>query len=38
MGGDKRVVQSEHHCRTDENGIGERRPNRQFAFAALSDI
>jgi hypothetical protein len=37
-GGEKCVVGSEHHRRADEKCIGERRPNRQFAFAALFDI
>src|SRR3981189_1630525 len=35
-GGEKRVVRSEHHSRADEKCIGERGPDRQFAFAALS--
>jgi hypothetical protein len=34
----KRVIRSEHHRRADEKCIGERRPNRQFAFAAFSDV
>src|SRR5215470_18928689 len=33
-GGEKRVVRSEHHSWADEKGVGKRRPNRQFAFAA----
>src|SRR3982074_2939388 len=33
--GEKRVVRSEHHSRADEKCIGERGPDRQFAFAAL---
>jgi hypothetical protein len=37
-GGEKRVVRSEHYRRADEKRIGERRPNRQFALAALLDI
>jgi hypothetical protein len=37
-GGEKRVVRSEHHRRTDVKRIGERCPDRQFAFAALSDV
>ncbi len=37
-GGEKRVVRSEHHSRADEKCIGERGPDRQFAFAALSDV
>ena len=36
--GEKRVIRSEHHRRADEKCIGERRADRQFAFAALSDI
>src|SRR5712692_373509 len=36
--GEKRVIRSEHHRRADNKCIGERRPNRQFAFAALSDV
>src|ERR1700693_2953855 len=37
-GGKKRVVRSEYHRRADEKRIGERCPDRQFAFAALSDV
>ena len=37
-GGEKRVVRSEYHRRADEKCIGERCPDRQFAFAALSDV
>src|SRR4029077_11036490 len=37
-GGEKRVIRSEHHCRSDENCIEECCSNGQFAFAALSDI
>ena len=37
-GGEKRVVRSEHHGRADEKCISERGPDRQFAFAALSDV
>ena len=37
-GGEKRVVRSEHHRRADEKCIVERGPDRQFAFAALSDV
>jgi len=37
-GGEKRIVRSEHYCRADEKCIGERGPDRQFAFAALSDV
>jgi len=29
---------SEHHCRADEKCIAEGGPDRQFAFAALSDV
>ena len=37
-GGEKRVVQSEHHGGADEDGVGKGGPNRQFAFASLADI
>jgi hypothetical protein len=37
-GGEKHVVRSEHHSRADEKCIGEHGPDRQFAFAALSDV
>jgi hypothetical protein len=37
-GREKRVILAEHHRRADENGIGERGPHRQLAFAALADI
>src|SRR5262249_41126460 len=37
-GREKRVVRSEHHGRADEKRLDERGPNRQFAFAALSDV
>src|SRR5258707_11164178 len=37
-GGEKGVVRSEHHRRADEKCIGESCPDRQFAFAALSDV
>src|SRR5258708_29644687 len=37
-GGEKRVVRSEHHSRADEKCISERGPDRQLAFAALSDV
>jgi hypothetical protein len=37
-GGENRIVRAEHHGRSDENCIGERCSNSQFAFAALSDI
>jgi hypothetical protein len=37
-GREKCVIRSEHHRRADENCVGERRPNRQFAFTALSDV
>jgi len=36
--GEKRVVRSEHHSRADEKCISERGADRQFAFAALSDV
>src|SRR6266850_3043393 len=32
------VVRSEHHRRANEKCISERGPDRQFAFAALSDV
>src|SRR5713226_254872 len=32
-----RVDRPEHHGRADETCISERRPDRHFAFAALSD-
>jgi hypothetical protein len=38
MGGEKRVVWSEHHRGADECGVGKRGPDRQFAFATLADI
>src|SRR4030088_2047784 len=37
-GSEKRVVRSEHHRRADEKCPDERGPDRQFAFAALSDV
>ena len=37
-GGEKRIIRPKHDCRADQNGIGKGLPNRQFAFAALSDI
>src|SRR6266851_9583893 len=37
-GSEKRIVRSEHHCRADEKSIAEGGPDRQFAFAALSDV
>jgi hypothetical protein len=37
-GGEKRIIRSEHHRRADEKRIGERRPSRQLALAALSDV
>src|SRR6266850_1639415 len=37
-GGEKCVVRSEHHRWADEKCIVERGPDRQFAFAALSDV
>ena len=37
-GSEKRIVRSEHHCRADEECIAEGGPDRQFAFAALSDV
>ncbi len=37
-GGEKRVVRSEHHSRANEKCTGERGPDRQFTFAALSDV
>ncbi len=37
-GSEKRIVRSEQHCRADEKCIAEGGPDRQFAFAALSDV
>ncbi len=37
-GCEKSVVRSEHHSRADEKCVGERGPDRQLAFAALSDV
>ena len=37
-GSEKRIVRSEHHRRADEKCIAEGGPDRQFAFAALSDV
>src|SRR5882724_5667152 len=37
-GGEKRIVRSEHNGRADEKCIAEGRPDRQFAFAALTDV
>ena len=37
-GREKRVVGPKHHGRADEERIGKRSPDRQFAFTALSDI
>jgi hypothetical protein len=37
-GSEKRVVRPEHHRRADEKCVSERGPDRQFAFAALSDV
>jgi hypothetical protein len=37
-GSEKRIVRSEHHCRAHEKCIGERSPDGQLAFAALSDV
>src|SRR5947207_9916432 len=37
-GGEKRIVRSEHHSRANEKCMGERGPDRQFTFAALSDV
>src|SRR5258707_12972201 len=36
--GEKHVVRSEYRRRADEKCIGERCPDRQFTFAALSDV
>src|ERR1700719_3064524 len=36
--GENRVIQTKHHRRANEKCIGQRCPNRQFAFAALSDV
>src|SRR3954467_12791575 len=35
---EKRVIRSEHHRWTDENCIGKRRSDCQFAFTTLADI
>jgi len=35
---EKRVVRSKHHSRADEKCIGEGGSDRQFAFAAFSDV
>jgi hypothetical protein len=37
-GGEKRVIRPKHDRWADQNGIGKGHPNRQFAFATLSDI
>ena len=37
-GGEKCVVRSEHHSRAHKKCIGECGPDRQFTFAALSDV
>ena len=37
-GGEKRIIRPKHDRWADQNGIGKGLPNRQFAFAALSDI
>ena len=37
-GREKRVVGPKHHGRADEERIGKRSPDRQFAFTAFSDI
>src|SRR3979409_1198997 len=37
-GGENPAARSEHHSRADEKRIRERGPDRQFAFAALSDV
>jgi len=37
-GGEKRVIRPKHDRWADQNGIGKGHSNRQFAFAALSDI
>jgi len=37
-GGEKRIIRPKHDRRADQNGIAKGLSNRQFAFAALSDI
>jgi hypothetical protein len=37
-GGEQCVIRAKHDRWTDQNGISKGFPNRQFAFAALSDI
>jgi hypothetical protein len=37
-GSEKRVVRPEYHRRADDKCLDERGPDRQFAFAALSDV
>ena len=37
-GGKKRIIQPKHNRWADQNGISKGLPNRQFAFAALSNI
>ena len=37
-GGEKRIIRSKHDRWADQNGIGKGLPNRQFAFATLSDV
>lgn len=37
-GGEKRIIRSEHHRRTDEECVAELGPDRRFAFAPHSDV
>ena len=37
-GGEKRIIRPKHDRWADQNGIGEGRPNRQFAFATHSNV
>src|SRR6516164_4079883 len=37
-GGEKRIIRPKHNRWADQNRISKGLPNRQFAFAALSDI
>jgi hypothetical protein len=37
-GGEKRVIRSEHHRRTNQKCVVERGPDHQFAFAPHSDV
>jgi hypothetical protein len=37
-GGEKAIIRPKHDRRADQNRISKGRPNRQFAFATLSDV